>query len=237
MTAPLHMTSPDGADTGDVLASIRRLISSGDTPSAVCATSLDAGTGGGVQGGAVPLRLRPDALVAASDAGMPSETAAHTPADTTPDTPPGTQADAGADAALQQAAMAHVSPPVRPETRLPESQIHDEGNDMHVSPHATVPPFHLDAAPQPALTETPQQLHVVEPASAEPEAPAAAAPAFAAASASASADNPLRALLRGAVRDELEREMRYRLDTDLRQLVRDELSAALTEALARPTAA
>lgn len=70
MSAPLHMESPEGAENGDVLASIRRLISSTD------AAAPPLTPQGGVVGSTssnMPLRLRPDALVATSDMGAQSE--------------------------------------------------------------------------------------------------------------------------------------------------------------------
>ena len=70
MSAPLPMASPGGADNGDVLASIRRLISSGDAAGVPVAPQ---GTATGNPSSNIPLRLRPDALVASSDMGAPSE--------------------------------------------------------------------------------------------------------------------------------------------------------------------
>lgn len=226
MSAPLHMESPEGADNGDVLASIRRLISSGDaaTPQGAALSSTSPN---------MPLRLRPDALVATSDTGAQSEPLAN-PA------PPGCLADPAlrslgqADSAplsrnrAEVAEAPHISPtdPTAAAAILvarPEPQSEDEGTDMHVLHPATAPHFHPDATTEPAAAQATPHPHIPAPTSTTPD--------------TAPADNPLRALLRGAVRDELEREMCHRLETDLRQLIRTELSAALTEALTRPAAA
>ena len=214
MTAPLHMTSPDaagtGADNGDVLASIRRLISNGDTatPGATPLTTPQQD-----MVATAPLRLRPDALITASDTGAP-DPAAPPPEAVGPDhdaRPPVTAEPQAGNAAP----LHHASNPLS----------HEEATDMHVQHQATVSPFQPEAAAQPVVT-SPPQLQVAAPVEAESNTPTAIAP-----------DNPLRTLLRGAVRDELDREMRHRLETDLRQLIRAELSAALTEALTRPSAA
>lgn len=321
MSAPLHMESPGGADNGDVLASIRRLISSGDAAApplaqqgaAVGSTSPDAAPGNASPN--VPFRLRPDALVATSAMGAPSEPLAdpspprsladpallspgrterpealvitsamgvpsELPADPAPprsladpaplspgraerpdalvatsdmgkpsEAPANPAPRSPADPALlspgransaplsrnpaEDAQAPHIAPPPTAPTAAcaaatipaarPEPQSDDEGTNMHALHPTTAPHFHLDATAEPAAAEAPPQLHIPAPASTTPDA--------------APADNPLRALLRGAVRDELEREMRHRLETDLRQLIRTELSAALTEALTRPAAA
>lgn len=235
MSAPLHMESPEGADNGDVLASIRRLISSGDA-AALPLTPQGAAVGNASPN--MPLRLRPDALVATSDTGAQSEPLAN-PA------PPGCLADPAllppghADSAplsrnlAEDAQAPHIAPPPAAPTAAcaaapipaarPEPQSEDEGTDMHALHPAAALHFHLDATAEPAAAEATPHPHIPAPASTTPS--------------SAPADNPLRALLRGAVRDELEREMRHRLETDMRQLIRTELSAALTEALTRPAAA
>lgn len=281
MSAPLHIESPQGADNGDVLASIRRLISSTDAAAPPLAPQ---GAAVGSTSPNMPLRLRPDALVATSDMGAQSEPLAHPAppgcladpallppgqADSAPRSPgraeqPEALEAAGvmgeppeppanpapprslADQALpspnradsaplprnlaEDAQAPRISPPpMVPTAAAPipaarsELQSDDEGTDMHVLHPATAPHVHLDATAEPAAAEATPQLHIPAPASTTPS--------------SAPADNPLRALLRGAVRDELEREMRHRLETDLRQLIRTELSAALTEALIRPAAA
>lgn len=275
MSAPLHMESPEGADNGDVLASIRRLISSGDaaTPQGAALSSTSPN---------MPLRLRPDALVATSDTGAQSEPLANPAppgcladpalrslghADWAPRSPgraeqpealvaagvmgesPEPPADPApprslADPALpspghadsaplsrnlaEDAQAPHIAPtdPTAAAATLvarPEPQSEDEGTDMHALHPATAPHFHPDATAEPAAAEATPHPHIPAPTSTTPD--------------TAPADNPLRALLRGAVRDELEREMRHRLETDLRQLIRTELSAALTEALTRPAAA
>lgn len=262
MSAPLHMESPGGADNGDVLASIRRLISSGDAAAPLLAPQ---GAAVGSTSPNMPLRLRPDALVATSDMGAQSEPLAKPAppgcladpallppghADSAPRSPgraeqPEALVTAGdmgeppelpADSAplsrnrAEDAQAPHISPPPTDPTAAaatlvarPELQSEDEGTDMHALHPATAPHFHPDATAEPAAAEATPHPHIPAPASTTPD--------------TAPADNPLRALLRGAVRDELEREMRHRLETDLRQLIRTELSAALTEALTRPAAA
>lgn len=289
MSAPLHMESPEGADNGDVLASIRRLISSTDAAApplapqgaAVGNASPDAASGHTSPN--MPLRLRPDALVATSDMSAQSEPLANPAppgcladpallppghADSAPlspgraeqpealvaagvmGEPPEPPADPAprslADPALRSPGRAdsaplsrnltedaeapHISPPPTDPTAAatipaarPEPQSDDEGTDMHALHSAAAPHFYLDATAEPAAAGATPHPHITAPASTTPD--------------TAPADNPLRALLRGAVRDELEREMRHRLETDLRQLIRTELSAALTEALTRPAAA
>lgn len=232
MSAPLHMESPGGADNGDVLASIRRLISSGD---AAVPPLAPQGAALGNPSPNIPFRLRPDALVATSDMGEPSEPL-DDPAPPRGLAEPALLPTSRADSAplsrplAEDAQTPHISPPpadpaaatTTPAAR-PEPQSYDEGTDMHALHPATAPHLHLDATAEPAAAEATPQLHIPAPASTTPD--------------TAPADNPLRALLRGAVRDELEREMRHRLETDLRQLIRAELSAALTEALTRPAAA
>ncbi|HHW33215.1 MAG TPA: hypothetical protein GXX24_03620 [Paracoccus solventivorans] len=270
MSAPLHMESSGGADNDDVLASIRRLISSGD---AAAPPLAQQGAAPGSPSPNVPFRLRPDALVATSDMGVPpaapapprslADPALLSPgraersdalgatsamgvaseplADPAPRSladpallSPGRTDSAPLSRNLAEDAQApHIAPPPTAPTAAcaaatipaarPEPQSDDEGTDMHALHPTTAPHFHPDATAEPAAAEAPPQLHIPAPASTTPDA--------------APADNPLRALLRGAVRDELEREMRHRLETDLRQLIRTELSAALTEALARPAAA
>ncbi|WP_449040565.1 hypothetical protein [Paracoccus sp. (in: a-proteobacteria)] len=281
MSAPLHMESPEGADNGDVLASIRRLISSGDAAAPPLAPQ---GAAVGSTSPNMPLRLRPDALVATSAMGAQSDPLANpappgcladpalrslSHADSAPRSPgraeqpealvaagvmgesPEPPADPApprslADPALPSPGQAdsaplsrnraevaeapHISPPPTDPTAAaatlvarPELQSEDEGTDMHALHPATAPHFHPDATAEPAAAEATPHPHIPAPASTTPD--------------TAPADNPLRALLRGAVRDELEREMRHRLETDLRQLIRTELSAALTEALTRPAAA
>ncbi|HMM08934.1 MAG TPA: hypothetical protein PKA35_07435 [Paracoccus solventivorans] len=234
MSAPLHMESPGGADNGDVLASIRRLISSGD---AAAPSLAPQGAAPGNASPNVPFRLRPDALVATSAMGALSEPLADPAPRSLAD--PALLSPGRTDSAplsrnpAEDAQAPHIAPPPTAPTAAcaaatipaarPEPQSDDEGTDMHVLHPATAPHVHLDATAEPAAAEATPHLHIPAPASTTPDA--------------APADNPLRALLRGAVRDELEREMRHRLETDLRQLIRTELSAALTEALTRPAAA
>jgi len=235
MTAPLQMPPPEG-ESGDVLASIRRLISHENTP---------AGRAGDTAArDSAPLRLRPDALIPAEPPPIDAAPAA-SPEDAGP-LPSAGQKHAGPPA-LQAAAPAvqdplpptAAQPTIRPDIPAPhgpalhgpaavsqpsENRIFDEGTDMLASHDTTVQPLHpaAVAATEAPVAEPAHQLHVAQPPRPDP-APAA--------------DHPLRALLREAVRDELECEMRHRLDTELRQMIRAELSAALTEALARPAAA
>ena len=236
MTAPLQMPPPEG-ESGDVLASIRRLISHENTP---------AGRAGGTAASdSAPLRLRPDALIPAETPPINAAPAA-SPEDAGPlpsagqkhAGPPTLQAAAPAvrDNPLPQTAAQPMTGPDIPTLHGPalhgpaavpqpsENRIFDEGTDMLDSHDTTVQPLHpaAVAATEAPVAEPAHQLHVAQPPRPDP-APAA--------------DHPLRALLREAVRDELECEMRHRLDTELRQMIRAELSAALTEALARPAAA
>lgn len=245
MNAPLQMPPPEG-ESGDVLASIRRLISHENTP---------AGRAGDTAArDSAPLRLRPDALIPAETPPIDAAPAA-SPEDAGP-LPPAGQKHAGPPT-LQAAAPAvqdplpptAAQPTIRPDipaphgpaphgpalhgpalhgpaavSQLSENRIFDEGTNMLASHDTTVQPLHPGAvaAAEAPVAEPAHQLHVAQTPRPDP-APAA--------------DHPLRALLREAVRDELECEMRHRLDTELRQMIRAELSAALTEALARPAAA
>lgn len=240
MTAPAQIP-PQPGETGDVLASIRRLISNENT--SVGQVGHAADTRGSAHDGA-PFRLRPDALIAAETPPVHAARAA-LPAVATP--PPAPQAKPGA--AMPPAAAPDMRDNPLPQTlaqpiagpelstlhgpashgpaagpQLFENRIFDKGIDMLASHDTTVQPLHpgaVAAADAPAAEPAPQ-LHAAQ----TPRPDLAAA-----------TDHPLRALLREAVRDELECEMRHRLDTELRLMIRAELSAALTEALARPAAA
>ena len=195
MTAPLQMPPPEG-ESGDVLASIRRLISHENTP---------AGRAGGTAArDSAPLRLRPDALIPAETPPINAAPAA-SPEDAGPlpsagqkhAGPPTLQAAAPAvrDNPLPQTAAQPMTGPDIPMQPGPaavsqpsENRIFDEGTDMLASHDTTVQPLHPAAV---TTTEAPvaepvHQLHVAQPPRPDP-APAA--------------DHPLRALLREAVRD------------------------------------
>lgn len=178
MSAPLHMESPEGADNGDVLASIRRLISSGDaaTPQGAALSSTSPN---------MPLRLRPDALVATSAMGAQSEPLAN-PA------PPGCLADPAlrspghADSAPRSPGRAEQpealvaagdrgEPPEPPAKPAPPRSLADpallspgpdsaplsrnlaeDAEAPHISPPPTDPTAACAAAPIPAARPEPQ---------------------------------------------------------------------------------
>ena len=180
MSAPLHMESPEGADNGDVLASIRRLISSTDAAApplapqgaAVGNASPDAASGHTSPN--MPLRLRPDALVATSDMSAQSEPLAN-PA------PPGCLADPAllppghADSAplspgraeqpeALEAAGVMGEPPEPPANPAPPRSLADQ---------ALPSPNRADSAPLPRnLAEDAQAPRISPP----PMVPTAAAP-------------------------------------------------------------
>lgn len=188
MSAPLHMESPGAADNGDVLASIRRLISSTDaaapplTPQGAAVGNASPDAASGHASPNMPLRLRPDALVATSDMGAQSEPLAN-PA------PPGCLADPAllppghADSAPRSPGRAEQpealvavgvmgEPPEPPANPAPRSladpalpspgradsaplsrNLAEDAEAPHIAPPPTVP---TAAAPIPAARPEPQ---------------------------------------------------------------------------------
>lgn len=182
MSAPLHMESPEGADNGDVLASIRRLISSTDAAAPPLAPQ---GAAVGSTSPNMPLRLRPDALVATSAMGAQSEPLAN-PA------PPGCLADPAlrspghADSAPRSPGRAEQpealvaagdrgEPPEPPAKPAPPRSLADpallspgpdsaplsrnlaeDAEAPHISPPPTDPTAACAAAPIPAARPEPQ---------------------------------------------------------------------------------
>ena len=161
MSAPLPMASPCGADNGDVLASIRRLISSGDAAAPPLAPQ---GAAVGSTSPNMPLRLRPDALVATSDMGAQSEPLAN-PA------PPGGLADP----ALRSPGHADSAPRSPGRAEQPEALV--AAGDMGEPPEppanpaprsladpALLSPSLADSAPLSRnLTEDAQAPHISPP--------------------------------------------------------------------------
>ncbi|WP_415391628.1 hypothetical protein [Paracoccus sp. SJTW-4] len=135
MSAPLHMESPEGADNGDVLASIRRLISSGDAAAPPLAPQ---GAAVGSTSPNMPLRLRPDALVATSDMGAQSEPLAN-PA------PPGGLADP----ALRSPGHADSAPRSPGRAEQPEALV--AAGDMGEPPEPPANPAPPRSLADPAL--------------------------------------------------------------------------------------
>lgn len=307
MNEALRLPMP--GDTGDVLASIRRLIASDSattsSPAARAETARRMGTSAGrtaappcavsvgcarVLGpppsdiGAarrtalsveptpaerpraaapagldqVPLRLNPDAMVAAADAarcpaGCPqlSQEAAAPRQDAAA---PRQETAATEEAPSDPAEAATAVPPLRDDAGISAAPDTAEGQPAGAQPETC--DSHLHDLTSPSNKETTMQAYptgVVSPLHAEPvmpgvaercahsvahagpsvAAPVHAGPVHAAPVHAAADENPLRALLREVVREEFETEMQRRLDETLRGMIRGEIVVALTEALVR----